>query len=105
MKRIALALCVALLLSGCNPEHSPRAGTALVEEQFAHHVGVIAYLYGYPMVDMFRRMHNQTHRVSREQGGYAPLNSLAQVRADRWAGWLDTRRGALHIRLSAPPSN
>lgn len=103
MKQTAVALCVALLLPACNPEHNPRAGAALVEEQLAHHVGVIAYLYGYPMVDMYRRMHNQTHRLSGEQAFYAPLNTLARVREDRWAGWVDTRRAALRVRLSGPP--
>jgi hypothetical protein len=28
---------------------------ALIREQMAYHVGVMAYLYGYPLVDMYRR--------------------------------------------------
>ena len=102
MKEIALALCVALLLSGCNPQHTPRAGSALVDEQFAKHIGVLAYLYGYPMVDMFRRMHNETHRVSRDQAVYAPLNTLVQADNSSWIGWLDSGSGPVRVRLAAP---
>lgn len=97
-----MALCVALLLPACSPQPDARAGSALVEEQFAHHVGVIAYLFGYPMVDMFRRMHNETHHVAGEQAFYAPLNTLAPVGEESWAGWLDLRRGSVDLRLTAP---
>lgn len=103
MSRVALALCVALLLSACSPDPQPRAGTALIEERLAYHVGVLAYLYGFPAVDMYRRMHNETHRVSEDQSLYAPLNTLAQVGKDSWAGWLDARAGSLRVRLTAPP--
>ena len=44
--------------------------------QLAHHYGVTAYLYGYPIVDMHRQMHNETHRVAADQQVYAPLNRL-----------------------------
>jgi hypothetical protein len=47
---------------------------ALIEEQLAYHYGVSAYLYGYPLVDMHKQMHNETHRVSAEQNTYAPVN-------------------------------
>ena len=33
---------------------------ALIAEQLAYHVGVLAYLYGYPLVDMHTQMHNET---------------------------------------------
>ncbi len=49
---------------------------ALIEEQMAWHVGVQAYLYGYPLVDMHRQMHNETHRVAENQQVYAPVNRL-----------------------------
>ena len=48
--------------------------TALIEEQLAYHYGVLAYLYGYPLVDMHQQLHNETHKVSADQQVYAPLN-------------------------------
>ena len=49
---------------------------ALIREQMAYHVGVMAYLYGYPLVDMHRQMHNETHRVAEDQQVLAPVNRL-----------------------------
>lgn len=49
---------------------------ALIREQMAYHVGVMAYLYGYPLVDMQRQKHNETHVVQSEQLVQAPVNRL-----------------------------
>ncbi len=49
---------------------------ALVREEFAFHVGTLAYVYGYPVVDMAQQMHNETHRVAADQRVYAPVNRL-----------------------------
>lgn len=49
---------------------------ALIREQMAYHVGVMAYLYGYPLVDMQRQKHNETHRVESGQWVQAPVNRL-----------------------------
>ena len=46
----------------------------LIQQQLAHHVGVLAYLYGYPLVDMHKQMHNETHQTHAEQQTYAPPN-------------------------------
>lgn len=46
----------------------------LIAEQMAYHVGVQAYVYGYPLVDMYRQMHNETHRTGGDQQVYAPVN-------------------------------
>ena len=46
----------------------------LIAEQMAYHIGTMAYLYGYPIVEMTRQMHNETHRVSSDQFVYAPVN-------------------------------
>ena len=43
-------------------------------EKHALHVGTLAYVYGYPVVDMRRQMHNETHVVSSPQQVYAPIN-------------------------------
>ena len=48
----------------------------LIEEQLAYHIGVQAYLYGYPLVAMHQQMHNEIHRVGEEQQVYAPVNRL-----------------------------
>ncbi|PLW69370.1 DUF1254 domain-containing protein [Pseudohalioglobus lutimaris] len=49
---------------------------ALIEESMAYHIGTLAYLYAYPIVDMTQQMHNETHRVSDDQQVYAPVNRL-----------------------------
>ena len=55
---LALALALVACESGVDtPSEQSRA--ALVEDQHAYHVGVLAYLYGYPLVDAFRRDHNR----------------------------------------------
>ncbi len=46
----------------------------LIARQRAHHIGVQAYLYGYPLVDMHKQMHNETHLVSTDQQVFAPVN-------------------------------
>ncbi|MFK8050619.1 MAG: DUF1254 domain-containing protein [Halioglobus sp.] len=48
----------------------------LIAEQMAYHIGTLAYLYGYPIVDMYKQMHNETHVSSSEQQVYAPVNRL-----------------------------
>ncbi len=101
MRRLATATLL-LFLSACDSgPASSGAAAALAEEQLAHHVGVIAYLYGYPMVDMYRRMHNETHRVDPEQDFYSPINTLSQLGDSAWAGWLDLRRGPLTLLLTS----
>jgi hypothetical protein len=47
---------------------------SLIAEQMAYHVGVQAYIYGYPFVDMYRQMHNETYRTGAGQQVYAPVN-------------------------------
>ena len=48
----------------------------LIAEQMAYHIGTLAYLYGYPIVDMYKQMHNETHRISSQQQVYAPVNRI-----------------------------
>ena len=49
---------------------------ALVREELAFHVGTLAYVYGYPLVDMSQQMHNETHRIGGAQRVYAPVNRI-----------------------------
>jgi len=71
-----LLLLLALLPAAlqAQPQDARTANVALINEQLAHHVGVLAYLWGYPMVDMSTQMHNETHRVAPQQQVLAPLN-------------------------------
>ena len=48
----------------------------VVREELAFHVGTLAYVYGYPIVDMAQQMHNETHRVAEDQRVYAPPNRM-----------------------------
>jgi len=48
----------------------------IVREELAFHVGTLAYVYGYPIVDLAQQMHNETHRVAADQQVYAPLNRM-----------------------------
>lgn len=50
------------------------ANDDLLAENMAQHIGVMAYLYGFPIVDMHRQMHNETHRVAPDQQALAPVN-------------------------------
>lgn len=95
--------------------HSPqRESDSLIGEQMAYHFGVLAYLYGYPLVDMARQMHNETHRVSESQQVLAPTNRLyrypgivgpdnaGNLRAPNndtlyFSGWFDISREPLII--------
>ncbi len=49
---------------------------ALVREELAFHVGTLAYVYGYPIVDMTQQMHDETHRIAPDQRVYAPVNRM-----------------------------
>ena len=102
MGRLLVLLCLIMLQPACSQD-TPADRSAFAEQLLAHHVGVVAYLYGYPMVDMYRRMHNETHRVSPDQSFYAPANSLSAVDNLTWAGWLDLRNGGARLILAAEP--
>jgi len=80
--RIALALLLLAGIAWFATSFNPASLVAsrqhrndnLIAEQMAYHVGVQAYIYGYPLVDMYRQMHNETHRTGAGQQVYAPLN-------------------------------
>ena len=48
----------------------------IVREELAFHVGTLAYVYGYPLVDMSQQMHNETQRVAADQRVVAPVNRM-----------------------------
>ncbi|MCS5557962.1 MAG: DUF1254 domain-containing protein [Oceanospirillaceae bacterium] len=77
---ITLALGVIATIMLFNPaslvisQHAKN--DALIAEQMAYHMGVSAYLYGYPIVEMTTQMHNETHLVEDKQQVFAPVNRL-----------------------------
>lgn len=42
----------------------------------AYSTGLQGFIYGYPIVDMLKQMHNETHRVSADQPVVAPVNNI-----------------------------
>lgn len=47
------------------------------EAALAQSLGLQGYVYGYPMVDMLKQRHNETHRVRPDQPVAAPVNRIA----------------------------
>ncbi len=74
---LAIVALVALKLNlGSILSSQQKKNDNLIAEQMAYHVGTLAFLYGYPIVDMYKQMHNETHRGAPEQQVYAPVNRL-----------------------------
>lgn len=73
---LALMMAVAALAPGPSVAQADAsaANMDLIREQMARHVGTLAYLWGWPMVDLTRQMHNETHRVSPDQVIATPVN-------------------------------
>ncbi len=88
------------------------------EAALALSVGLQGYIYGYPMVDLLKQRHNETHRVSAAQPVAAPVNTLAiypslltpatqgQLRAANadtfyLNAWLDLSRGPVMLDVPA----
>lgn len=46
------------------------------EAVWAQSVGLMGYVYGYPIVDMLKQMHNETHQVRPDQPVAAPVNRI-----------------------------
>lgn len=47
------------------------------EAALAQSVGLQGFIYGYPIVDLLRQLHNETHRVRPDQPVAAPVNQIA----------------------------
>jgi hypothetical protein len=71
-----MALFANIATPPARAEDPRAANMALIEEQLAEHIGTLAYVWGYPMVDMSTQMFNETHRVAPEQAVLAPVNSF-----------------------------
>lgn len=73
-----LAIVGVVVANNFNPaaliSSQQKGNDAIIAEQMAQYIGTQAYLYGYPLVDMAKQMHNETHLVSDDQQVSAPLN-------------------------------
>jgi hypothetical protein len=74
---LAVVAATQFSLGGLIASQQKKNDQIIIEQQ-AYHVGVMAYLYGYPLVDMYKQMHNETYRVSDDQQSYAPVNRFYQ---------------------------
>jgi len=73
-----LALCLgwATLGHAQAPVDARQKNVELIKEKQALHIGTLAYLWGFPIVDLSRQMHNETHRVAPAQAVLAPVNQF-----------------------------
>lgn len=112
-------LGLTLALAGSLPTAEQcRAVPLDAEAAMAHSIGLQAYIYGYPMVDLLKQRHNETKLVSPDQPVAAPVNQLAiyphlltpdtqgQLRAANadtlyLNAWLDLSRGPVLLDVPA----
>jgi len=73
MMSIMLAMSAAALPT---PEQC-QAAALDPEAVLAQTVGLQGFIYGYPIVDMLRQQHSETHRVRSDQPVAAPINTIA----------------------------
>ena len=73
---LVLAAAALPLRAGddAGPARAFMAAMQAAAEEEAYAMGVEAYLYGYPRVELARRIHNETRRVSPRQAIFAPPN-------------------------------
>jgi hypothetical protein len=80
--RRALAVAAYCLLTAGISEATEQESRQLAAQQFheslAHHIGTLAYVYGYPIVDLSKQMHNETHAVTSGQQVLAPVNRFSR---------------------------
>lgn len=73
---LALCLGFATLGHAQAPVDARQKNVELIKEKQALHIGTLAYLWGFPIVDLSRQMHNETHRVASAQAVLAPVNQF-----------------------------
>jgi hypothetical protein len=72
-----LGLAMALAVGALPSPDQCREVAADPEAALAFARGIDGYIYGFPMVDLLKQRHNETHRVSQQQPVAAPVNVLA----------------------------
>ncbi len=91
---LCMVLCAVLsaqVLAESRPD--PAAVVAHRQESLAYAAGLQAYLYGYPVVDYYRVMRDQTTLGRDPKGVYAPLNEIVFQRGLATPGGLYAGRG------------
>jgi len=62
---LGLALAFGLKVARAETPADPRVlATAQLEEAQAYHVGTLAYLYGFPIVDLLQNLYRETQQVA-----------------------------------------
>lgn len=114
MLSIAMALAAASLPS----EAQCGAIAQNPEAAWAYAAGLQGFIYGYPLVDLAKQQHNETHRIAPDQPVAAPVNSIAiyphlltpatqgQLRAANadtlyLNAWIDLSRGPVLLDVPA----
>lgn len=106
----------AIMTGGLPDEALVHAAATNPEAILAQSIGLMGYVYGYPIVDMLKQMHNETHRVRADQPVAAPVNRIGiypgvlapatqgQLRAANadtlyLNGWFDLSKGPVLIEV------
>lgn len=71
---VAAALARAAVGRAQAPGDARLRNVDIIREKQALHWGTLAYIWGYPMVDLARNMHNETHRIAATQPVAAAVN-------------------------------
>lgn len=113
-----ITIALALAAPALPDEAQCRAVTTEPQAALAYSVGLQGFIYGYPLVDLLKQQHNETHWVSAVQPVAAPVNSIAvyphlltpqtqgQLRAANadtlyLNAWLDLSRGPVLFDVPA----
>ncbi|MDE0887781.1 MAG: DUF1254 domain-containing protein [Myxococcota bacterium] len=75
---IFVAVLLATLPAVAEDRSSRQAAAERYREELAFHVGTLAYVYGYPIVDLTAQMHAQTHAIEQDQQVLAPVNHFSR---------------------------
>ena len=113
-----LTFALALAAAGLPAETQCQAISADPEAALAYASGLQGFIYGYPLVDLLKQRHNETHRTGGSQPAVAPVNTIAiyphlltpdtqgQLRAANadtlyLNAWIDLSRGPVLIEVPA----
>ncbi len=113
-----LTIALALAAAGLPDDVRCQAVAAEPEAALAYSIGLQGFIYGYPLVDLLKQQHNETHRIGGSQPAVAPVNTIAvyphlltpatqgQLRAANadtlyLNAWLDLSRGPVLFDVPA----
>lgn len=72
-----LTIAMALATAGLPDEAQCRTTAEDPAAALAFATGLQGFIYGYPLVDLLKQQHNETHRISADQPVAAPVNTIA----------------------------